>query len=92
MLGKMCTHAEAASYSGAAHVSLGGNGNRGGQNHWGRPTRRTQRRFTETPYNHTALVVPWSFLEFIMRLSRRGLSAARLFSSDFVLANLRGNQ
>jgi hypothetical protein len=38
-------------------------------------------------FGHSVIV-----LEFIMRLSRRGLSAGGLFSSDFVLANLRGNQ
>ena len=43
-------------------------------------------------YNHAALVIAFVILHFIIRFLRRSLDVGGLFSSDFVLANLRGNQ
>jgi hypothetical protein len=43
-------------------------------------------------YNHAALVSTFVILNFIIRFLRCSLDVVALFSSDFVLANLRGNQ
>jgi hypothetical protein len=59
----------------------------------GEPEGRSSRvRSKSNAYNHAALVIAFVVLDFIIRFLRRSLDLGGLVSSDFVLANLRGNQ